>query len=288
MPFPGSVRRSDVGVISLKNRYPFRIGTTSFIHPADYYTNAKHLAEYIDEVELLFFESHATSLPSHQEIDQLMKLKDSASISYNIHLPIDLDITQPDHIQREKAAHRYAEIVEFAAPLAPSTYTLHLNCNITQESDDTLGEWQKQAESGVQSMLAACKCPAQSISIETLDYPFDWFAPIVENLGLSVCVDVGHIVIFGFDLETALNYFNRQISILHLHGTSQGKDHCSLQCLDETTKSLITNFLKTFIGTASIEVFSYDTLESSMPELARLMSSRPHKMSVGNSIKKLP
>ena len=288
MPIPYSVRRSDIGLISLKNRYPFRIGTTSFIHPADYYTNAKRLAEYIDEIELLFFESQATSLPSQKEIDQLMQLKNSTSISYNIHLPIDLDITQPDPIQREKAALRYAEIVEFTIPLAPSTYTLHLKCDLAQQSGASLGEWQQQAQSGVQSMLTACKCPAQSISIETLDYPFDWFSPIVENLGLSVCVDVGHIVLYGYDLETAFNYFNKNISILHLHGVSQGIDHRSLQCLDETTQSRIRNFLSTFTGTASIEVFSYDALDSSMPKFAGLMSSGPHKTSVGNSINKLP
>jgi len=34
----------------LKNRFPFRLGTTSYIIPADLITNVRFLASYVDDI----------------------------------------------------------------------------------------------------------------------------------------------------------------------------------------------------------------------------------------------
>jgi hypothetical protein len=49
---------------SYKKRYPFRIGTTSFIYPAGYTENVARLGPHVDEIEILMFESHPDSRPT--------------------------------------------------------------------------------------------------------------------------------------------------------------------------------------------------------------------------------
>jgi len=49
---------------SLKNRFPFRLGTTSYILPADLLMNVEFLADRVDDIELVLFESDdMTNLP---------------------------------------------------------------------------------------------------------------------------------------------------------------------------------------------------------------------------------
>ncbi|MBT8357208.1 MAG: sugar phosphate isomerase/epimerase, partial [Desulfobacterales bacterium] len=75
---------------SYKGAYPFKLGTTSFIYQDDYIPNVKMLGPYIDEIELLLFESKPSSLPNKKEIDELSLLSKEFDLSYNIHLPIDI------------------------------------------------------------------------------------------------------------------------------------------------------------------------------------------------------
>jgi hypothetical protein len=43
---------------SYKGFYPFKLATTSFIYPDDYIPNVKMLGPFVDEIELLLFESN--------------------------------------------------------------------------------------------------------------------------------------------------------------------------------------------------------------------------------------
>jgi hypothetical protein len=47
---------------TLAGRFPFRMGTTSFIVPADMETNVRFSASKFDDIELRFFESHEVSM----------------------------------------------------------------------------------------------------------------------------------------------------------------------------------------------------------------------------------
>jgi len=57
---------------SYKGAYPFRLGATSYIYPDHIIPNVKMLAPYLDEIELLLFESASKdSRPSKHEINKL-------------------------------------------------------------------------------------------------------------------------------------------------------------------------------------------------------------------------
>ena len=81
---------------SYKGLYPFRLATTSFIYPDHYVPNVKMLGPYFDEIELLLFESlQPDSLPDPTVIAQLSHLAEKYDLTYNVHLPTDISITDP-------------------------------------------------------------------------------------------------------------------------------------------------------------------------------------------------
>jgi hypothetical protein len=80
----------------VKNGSPFPCACPSFVYPAGYVDNVRHLAPHVDEIELLFFESRfADSLPSRALIRELAQLARSGDITYNVHLPTDICFRAP-------------------------------------------------------------------------------------------------------------------------------------------------------------------------------------------------
>ncbi len=76
------------------------------------------------------------------------------------------------------------------------------------------------------------------VSIETLGYPFGWVEDIVKEFGFSICLDIGHILLYGQDLKFYLNKYLPETSIIHLHGFQNGIDHLGIDRLpDPTLKS---------------------------------------------------
>jgi sugar phosphate isomerase/epimerase len=259
-----------------KKRYPFRLAAPSFIFPADYVTNARKLAPCLDEVELIFFESRPDSLPSKREIEQLRNLQERQTLQYNVHLPLDLNLCAKDADEREDASAAITGVLELVRPLAATTYTLHLPAEAMDPADRPYQArpWQERALLGLQSLFRRTDLPPRMISVETLDYPPSWIAPLVERLDLSVCVDVGHVLLHGFDLWPVFNQFRPRITICHLHGVSEGKDHLALQHMDENHLRTVKTFLSGFTQTLSLEVFSPQNLRESLQTLALLMQKK--------------
>jgi sugar phosphate isomerase/epimerase len=259
-------------MIALKHQFPFRLATTSFIYPADYATNVRRLSPRIDEVELLFFESRPESLPSKEVLHQLAAMAPELDLTYNVHLPLDIDLSVPQERQRRNAVHRMAAIIEQTTLLNPTTFTLHLDCNLTGQTMKDITTWQSRTSSAVANLIDACPVDGGRISIETLHYPPQWFAPIVTEMDLTVCLDVGHIVRYGYDLDKAIDDYAPRISIVHLHGVCRGEDHRSLVWLDQRSWDILVPFLTEFTGSVSIEVFSAQRLDRSLYELKRMLA----------------
>ena len=80
--------------------YPFRLATTSFIYPDDYVPNVRLLGAFVDEIELLVFESDA--LPSEHTVRELASLSREQAVGYNVHLPLDVSIGHGDSHRRAR------------------------------------------------------------------------------------------------------------------------------------------------------------------------------------------
>ena len=69
---------------------PFRIGTTSFVHPGSWVENVQQLAGRVADVEILFFESDG--LPEADEVQGLVEWKSRAELTYSLHTPLDASL----------------------------------------------------------------------------------------------------------------------------------------------------------------------------------------------------
>jgi sugar phosphate isomerase/epimerase len=253
--------------MSLKHRLPFRLATTSFIYPAGWAENVACLAPYLDEVELLFFESRTpASLPDYAEMTRLAALAARAGLTYTVHLPVDVDLCAEDGAERRQAADTLAGIVAATAALPVTSYTLHLDCPFSNpRSAEPIDQWRARTRSGLKSLLTAGVDPG-CLSIEALDYPYEWVFPLVEELDLRVCLDMGHLIIYGYDLFEALDRYLARTTVIHLHGVVEGRDHLPL---DRLEAGLLDRILKRlwqqgYGGSLSLEVFGLDALAHSL------------------------
>jgi len=71
-----------------------RLGTTSYIYPADIITNVRRLAGKVQDVELVIFEPEECSsgLPDDGTIAELNSLGAEHGMTYIVHLPLGLGL----------------------------------------------------------------------------------------------------------------------------------------------------------------------------------------------------
>lgn len=249
---------------SYKGLFPFRICAPSFIYPATWSENVKLLAPYLDEVELLFLETRfPDSFPSPTEIESLRRISETHAVTYNIHLPTDISLGATGRVPQEVAVDAFKKAMELSEPLCPSTYTLHLPFDEASREKATIQTWQTRII-GQLGKILSYGIPSGKISIETLDYPFDWVADIIADLNLGVCMDVGHLIVHGKDIADFYDRFQSRIDIIHLHGVQDRIDHLALSPHTMPQKQTIIEILSTFDKTLSLEVFSYRDLSASL------------------------
>lgn len=253
---------------SYKGLFPFKICTTSFIYPDMYAPNVTMLGPYLDEIELLFFDStYEGSLPTIAQIDELSGLFSKFRLTCNIHLPLDISLGDSDIQKRLQAVETVRHIVRLSAPLRPSTYTIHFTYEEKSRSQKEIGMWQERVMDSIDGILEENITP-EKFSVENLaEYPFDYVDDIISEKSLHTCLDMGHFITQGEDFESAFCKYASTTDILHISGVRDQKDHLALDCLPEKEFNSLLNVLRNFSGTASLEVFSFDNLAASLTAL---------------------
>ena len=250
---------------SYKKAFPFKIGATSYIFPDHIIPNVRAIGPYVDEIELILFESKPESLPTGREINILKTLSNDLDITYNIHLPLDVYLGSHDDIQRKESIETLKGIFDLTEPLNPTTHTLHLIYDGAADDEEDRNRWKSKLFESFEELLAE-GIDGDSISVETLSYPLEWIDDIIEAFNLNVCLDVGHLLLTDISLLDMYNQYCDRISIYHLHGVKEGRDHHSLNNLPKAVWYLLLDMLKRFQGVVSIEVFSFDRLNKSLYE----------------------
>ena len=249
---------------SYKGIYPFKIGTTSFIYPDHYIPNVKMLGPYMDEIELLLFESRGIDvLPSKAVIAELCRLAGEFDLSYNVHLPTDISVSDRDPAQQHRAVETMIRVMELVRPLDASALILHVPYREESYAENIVKHWRD----GVYQNLTKIKSAVDMqdiIAIETLDYPLELLEDVVLDLDLSICLDLGHLMVYDHDLIEVFDKYSFYTSVIHLHGVENGGDHTTLERLSENSTSTVMRILKRFTGVVSLEVFSFENLDSSL------------------------
>lgn len=256
---------------SWKKRYPFRTGTTSFIYPAGYTENVARLGPFVDEIELLMFESGAGSQPTEVLVRDLVLLGEDYAITYNIHLPTDLALTHPDRSTRRKACRILQEFITALMPLDPSVFVLHLSPPEVNRLEKDLLAWQNMAADTLREILQT-GLSGRQLALENLFFPYAWLDPLIVAYDLSVCMDIGHLALQSLNLEAFLTQYGPRIAIGHLHGLVDGLDHGALTGLPDRYKTALATWLGQFTGSVSLEVFAFESLLESLTCLDRMMA----------------
>ena len=261
---------------SYKKMFPFKLSTTSYIYPDHILPNVAMLAPFLDEIELVLFESEGhDNYPNDTQIKDLMSYCLRQDIAFNIHLPMDISLGDENEEVRARGISVVKGVMERTLRLNPSVYILHFDFlnppsppllkggkgGFVQETD--IETWRRRLFRSVEEM-AQSGIQLNRVAVETLAYPFEWIEDIVEESGFSICLDIGHILITGQDLRLYLDKYLPKASIIHLHGFQNGIDHLAIDRLPKPALKLIFSHLRSYHGIVSIEVFSLDDLKRSL------------------------
>lgn len=249
-------------------KFPFRVGTTSYILADDLLPNAVYLARHVQDMELVLFdlEDGQSNLPEAATVRAMAGLR----LSYTVHLPLDLRLELPgegQHLSLVKAR----KVIDCTRALNPWAYVAHLDGREMQGITDPqrLVRWQSQACRALEQVLDWLG-DADLLALENLEgYPLDFWEPFFERLPVSRCVDVGHLWRDGHDPLPVLKQALPRTRVIHLHGLEDGRDH---QSLAHTHSADLDGVLGTLLaaryaGVVTLELFGESDFTSSMQAL---------------------
>ncbi len=266
--------------MTLKQKYPFRFGTSSYIIPADIIPNVEYLKDKVDDIELVLFESDEFSnLPSPDDMQKLAELAEEHALTYSVHLPLDVYLGHPDRRERERSVGKCLRIIELTRDLPKSAYVMHFEAgpgvDINAFSADENRLFTESLRDSITMLLQGTAVPASEFCVENLNYPFELVWPVVEEFALSVTLDVGHLEFYGFPTRAYLERYLPHAKVLHLHGTLEGKDHNSLVFMKPEALDLLMQALTDVPvpdRVFTLEIFSQEDFDSSCMVMERFLS----------------
>jgi sugar phosphate isomerase/epimerase len=243
-----------------KKRFPWRLGATSCVLPADIMANVRVLAPLVDDVQLLFFESAAKSrLPQPLDVQVLRELAEEHSLSYTVHLPIDLALGAASKAERQEGIGEILRLMAQLAPLGPRSFDLHL----VREPDLSEAAWLDNLAASLDELSGVLGDEKRLVGVENIEYPFGLVAPLVAEHGFGVCLDLGHLVHYGHDLEEGLELLPR-VRHLHYHGVRHGKDHQGLHDAEQAGMLGARLADAGYDGVVTLEMYSLEKLKASL------------------------
>lgn len=250
--------------MTFKNRLPWRLGATSCVLPADIMTNVRALAPLVDDVQLLFFESAAKSLlPQPLDVQVLRDLAEEHGLSYTVHLPTDLALGAVSRRERQEGITEILRLLDQLAPLGPQSFDLHL----IREQDVPEAAWLDNLAASLRDLAGVLGEEKRLVAVENIEYPYSLVAPLVAECGFSVCLDLGHLVHYGHDLEEGMGLLP-QVRHLHYHGVQDDRDHQALTDAEQA-RMLGKRLAEVgYDGVVTLEMYSLGKLKGSLALLA--------------------
>ncbi len=256
----------------------FRLGATSFIHPGGWAFNVEKLARRVEDIEILFFESDG--LPGAEEARQLAEHKARAGLTYSLHTPLDVSLASESGSRRQTAVASITRALAAAAPFSPEVAIVHVYFGEHEHDDNVptdIAAWRRRAATSLEALLAT-GVAARDVCIEVLDYDFALIEPVVVELGLSVALDIGHLVRDGRDELALLRRHMQRTRVIQWHGTDEtGRDHRGLSHYPrERARALLDTLVgEDYRGVLTLEVFREADLDESLALVGTLLEGRP-------------
>ncbi|NHK32616.1 MAG: sugar phosphate isomerase/epimerase [Asgard group archaeon] len=216
---------------------------------------------------------------SPEEIEQMVELKKKEKISFSIHFPLwGMEPAAFNEHIRDASIAAFIDCIELTKPLDPICWVIHptgtltvefLNMNLPDIAKGFIvDQFCSYVEESIEKLLDKTNISPEKIAIENIEFPFETMEPIIEEYGLSICFDTGHLLA-GFSgdigvLDFVDRYYNRIIE-LHLHdGALPRIDHKPLGKYDLPVRDLLLKlYEKKFKGPLVYEL-SLEEAQDSM------------------------
>lgn len=254
--------------------YSFRLGTTSYIIPDNILPNARYLAGKVRDIELILFEvdDGPSNLPSHDVIDELLKIAQESDLTYTIHLPLDLKLGE-DGSEQDQSLVKAKRVIDCTRGLTPWAYVLHLDGRSVRTSTDSnlIRRWQDQSVRALE-IAAGWAGGAQKLAVENLEtYPLDFIQPVLDRIPVSRCVDIGHLWLDGHDPIPYLQAALSRTRVIHMHGIAE-RDHRSLAFMpQEKVRAVWDELVRShYEGVLTLEIFSEEDFLSSLEVIEKI------------------
>lgn len=278
MEFERPVDLSRKALPCLKGGFPFRVGTTSYIIPADILPNLEHLQSRVDDVELVLFESDAFSnMPSPGDVESMARLRRTNGLTYTVHLPLDTRLGSADETERSASVGKCRRVIDRMRPVDPFAWILHLHGDRRGDPPtDDMTRWIEQNRRSLGELLNGGP-DSRMICVETLDYDFEQVARLVDEFDLSVCLDIGHLLVNNRSLPAHLDRWLDRARVFHIHGVSpDGRDHVDLSHLPrgalEDLAGRLVRLSIADVRVVTMEVFGEDDFERSVHTIAERLA----------------
>jgi sugar phosphate isomerase/epimerase len=203
-------------------------------------------------------------------VQALKAYADDHQLTYTVHLPKDIGADPHSLLLAER-------VITATRPLQPAAVILHFDGRPLLSAPDatSVARWQGEARAHLAHIVAMVGDPAL-VCVENLErWNPDLFDEIVEEAGVSRCIDIGHLWLDGRD---PLPYLQRHLPhtrVIHLHGIGN-TDHQSLAHMPVAVLQPVCDLLqaRNYTGIVTLEVFSEDDFTTSLPVLQAATAHR--------------
>lgn len=244
--------------------YPFRLGCTSYVLPDHILPNVEFMADKVDDIELVLFESEDYSnLPDPDIVSSLQHIGEKTDTTFSVHFPIDRKAGSANAGEREQFLATAVKIINLTSTLPVSGYLLHFE-GLADFLPSEIERWKKAVHGFCTALLQKTPVDPSMICIENLGYPADFHNDIVKEFGFSHCIDLGHLWMNKQNWEDHVTHVLDMTRIIHLHGFDGKKDHQSLEKhYQHADLQCVKQLVQNYTGVITLEVFGKkDTFES--------------------------
>lgn len=254
-----------------------RIGTTSYIIPADIITNVRMLAGKVKDIEIVLFESDAdgSNLPDNYVISEMQRIAADHDMTYTIHLPLDMYLAD-----EQPVFDSALRVIRLTEKLEPHGYVTHLDARSGND------ELERLVDNSLRSLdfLTREAAPAGLLCVENLeDHPVGFIDSILDQTSVSSCVDIGHLWKVDWPPLPCLEAWLPRARVVHLHGV-QDYDHRRLSLMPaEKLDPVVEVLSRDFEGVLTLEIFkekdfwdSLNTLNESFKRIGKEIPAERH------------
>lgn len=257
----------------LINRFPFRLGTTSYIIPDDILPNVLFLSDKVKDIELVLFDvDNFCNIPSPEQIAALDTIAKVQDLTFTIHLPLDLKFSGNEK-QTDVSIIKAGKVIHDLETLNPEAFVLHLDSHSIEmnPSVQEAADWVSRCTKSLNLLLQGVSDPIL-LAVENLEsYPPALNHAVLNQVPVSECIDIGHLWLQKVDVPAYLESRIERTKVIHLHGIGT-RDHQSLQNTPFPEMKRVIDKLSelNYRGVLTLEVFSQADFCSSMEVLDRI------------------